>query len=520
VTGWLAIDFGTCYSSAARIVDGRPVPVKEPIEHRYSVPSSVLVTKSGERVIGYAAEHRKAARPAHYQEQFKRALGRERLTLGDSEVSPEELVSEVLAFLKREAEESGERAPEAVLTVPASYDQHRRDLMLGAAAAAGFESTRPLIEEPVAAAFARDTPARDELILVYDLGGGTFDAALVEFKGGDPRVLGFDGVEDVGGANFDRAIERDLAAQAGPALQRALAQLASTDEAERTAARQAELIARDFCRRIKHDLSRLDAIDEVLILPGQAVEYELSRDRLEALMAQDLDRTARCCADLVERCERRWEDVDGIVLVGGTCRLPFVGERLRAEFGRPLQHVNDPELAVCLGAARFTQEQDSERERYREYARRQRAEHERRQVEERLFRNKEQLRAADFENGWYDDQLEFVLDRLTGTESLLWLCRGKRFDDSLRQTALLITSQQLIWCRATIFKTEGGAIPWRSVSSVTPYHDGFGLTAPNAPRGFDGLRDGECIDFSRFGNRVEVYLVNGHVSALVLAMRE
>jgi molecular chaperone DnaK (HSP70) len=525
LSGWLAIDFGTCYSSAARIVDGRAAPVKEPIEHRYSVPSSVLLTKGGERVVGYAAERRKATRPGHYQEQFKRALGRERVLLGDAEVRPEELVAEVIAFLRREAEHTGAPATEAILTIPASYEQHRRDLMLEAAAAAGFARTRPLLEEPVAAAFAREATPANELVLVYDLGGGTFDAALVELKRGKPTVLGFDGLDDVGGANFDRAIERDLAEHAGPALQQALAQLASTDEAERTVAQRAELTARDFCRRLKHDLSRLQVVDDTLLLPGEAIEYELTRDRLEELLAADLDRTARCCDDLVERCERRWEDVDGIVLVGGTCRLPFVGERLRTQFARPLQHVSDPELAVCLGAADYAQrldrQRESERRRRAERKRRQQAEAAKaaeaareREVEQRRDRNRAHLRRADFENNWYPRQLEFVVDKVNGTEDLLWLCRCKRFDDTMRRTALVITTEKLIWCRGTTFTTEGGTIPWASVTGVSGWSDGFGLTAPNAPRGFDGIQDGWGSDLISRNRTFRVQDINRLVASL------
>ena len=216
---WLAIDFGTCFSSAARIIDNRIVAVKEPIERRTSLPSTVLVTRQGQRVVGYAAERRKENRPRHYLEQFKRDLGKGRtLPLGDENVLPEDLVAAILSFLKQEAEVTGAPRTDAIITVPASYEDTRRTLMEQAASEASFSSVR-MLEEPVAAALSRghDPASGDELLLVYDLGGGTFDGALVHFTNGSVDVLACDGVDDIGGANFDRAIERDLASQAGRA---------------------------------------------------------------------------------------------------------------------------------------------------------------------------------------------------------------------------------------------------------------------------------------------------------------
>ncbi len=227
-----------------------------------------------------------------------------------------------------------------------------------------------LLEEPVAAAFARARrDEAEELLLVYDLGGGTFDAALVRLAGDEHDVLGFDGLGDVGGSNFDRAVERDLAAQAGDELAAVLEGLgAEPGSKEYLAAKRTELAAREFCEQLKRDLSTARQAENSLLLPtGAVIEYTLSRDRLAELIEEDLARTITCCDELVQGAEPDWKDVDGIVLVGGSCRLPFVSERLEREFGRPIQRVEDPELAVCIGAANLAhQTEERERERAEE----------------------------------------------------------------------------------------------------------------------------------------------------------
>ena len=392
---WLAVDFGTCYSSAARWVDGRAVAVKEPLEHRFSVPSSVLLAGSGELLVGFAAERRKVARPAHYAEEFKREVGRPApLPLGDREVAVEELIAAVVGLLKREAEQVAGELPRGVLTVPASYEGHKREVMERAAAAAGFASAE-LLEEPVAASLARPAREKDEeLLLVYDLGGGTFDAALVRLAGDEHQVLGFDGLGEVGGSNFDRAVESDLTEVAGDELADALAGLAADPGSkEYLAAKRMELAAREFCEQIKRDLSTAQDVENALLLPGGAViDYRLSRDRLARLIEEDLARTVRCCAELVERSEPDWDDVDAILLVGGSCRLPFVSEHLEREFGRPIQRVEDPELAVCLGAAAWAHRAE-ERERERAEEARRHAERERQEEQRAAEKAREQTPA-------------------------------------------------------------------------------------------------------------------------------
>jgi molecular chaperone DnaK (HSP70) len=356
---WLAIDFGTCYSSAAFLHDGHLERIEDPFHHQDSVPSSVYLRPDGTFVFGQAAERQKGmGEPSRYRSEFKRLLGDATpLVLGDQTFRPEELVTKLLAFLKGNAEEAaGRKLPEVVLTVPVSYEDHRRGLMRSAAKEAGFRKVE-LLEEPDAALLdlaARGGPslAPKDLVVVYDLGGGTFDGALVRLGKGRHEVVAYRGDAAIGGANFDRAIERDFAAQAGDALATVLEGRTSDEPAKRRLALQTELTVRDFCRGVKHHLSVAESDEGGLPLAGGWVSYELTRARLRDLIGEELERTVALTRALVDESDGvSWKQVKGVLMVGGSCRMPIVRELL-AELEVPRWPARDPELAVCDGAAR------------------------------------------------------------------------------------------------------------------------------------------------------------------------
>jgi len=351
---WLAIDFGTCYSCAVRSLGGRFDILSDPIEHRYVIPSSVLRTPDGGFLIGHEAEDQRLRWPDRYQGEFKREFGGANpLPMGDREFTPEALVTEILRYFKREAEDGGETIDAVVLTVPVSYGEHRRKLMLGAGRDAGFKQVS-LIDEPVAAVLAPgpDNRTGDGLMLVYDLGGGTFDIALVQLDGSTHSVHGADGDPTIGGLNFDRAIERDLKERgtADPPLSW-VSENAIPGSADRLHAAELQRRARSFCRRAKHHLSRSERFDEELQVDGNRLHYELTRIELSQLVHADLSRTLHQCRQLLEDAGVTVDDLDRVVLVGGSCRLPFVAERIAAELTPRVQRLPEPELAVCLGAA-------------------------------------------------------------------------------------------------------------------------------------------------------------------------
>ena len=373
---WLGIDFGTCYSSAAFLHDGHLERIEDPHHHQDSVPSSVYLHPDGSLLFGQTAERQKRMRePERYRSEFKRMLGDPTpLTLGGESFRTEELVAKLLAFLKRNAEEAaGQELPGVVVTVPVSYEEHRCSLMRWAAEQAGFREVE-LLEEPKAALLdfaARGggpSLASGDLVLVYDLGGGTFDGALVRFREGGHEMLAYTGDPAIGGTNFDRAIERDFAHRAGEALAAALVGLTSADPRKRRLALQTQLTVRDECRELKHHLSAAESDEIELPIGGTYVSYELTRDRLRDLIADNLEKTLALTRSIVDEREGvSMQAVKGVLMVGGSCRMPIVRELL-AEFDVPLWPARDPELAVCDGAARRAGELAAEERDRREHA--------------------------------------------------------------------------------------------------------------------------------------------------------
>lgn len=341
--------------------------VKDPIKHGFTIPSSVYLSDSGEMLVGHAADYQRLKNPLRYRREFKRILGSdEPLALGDRLLRPEELIAEVLKTLKREAEKMMEgllsneqRLRSAVITVPATYQENKRSLMRQSAGWAGFEEVE-LLEEPVAAAMyhadwvqragngkAGQGLLEGEVLLVYDLGGGTFDAALIQKKGdGYESVAVPVGMEQCGGMDFDREISEDVK-RSYPEAQ-ALLDGQRRDEVVLLA----RGILTDFCREMKHQLSAAQEAEDMLMLPGTMPEsYRLTRAAFNAMITPYVERTCEVCQQLVKWARMEWKDVRGVLLVGGSCRIPHVGEVVERAFGRPVYRVDEPELSVCLGAA-------------------------------------------------------------------------------------------------------------------------------------------------------------------------
>ncbi|EDX82951.1 DnaK family protein [Synechococcus sp. PCC 7335] len=352
----LGIDFGTCNTSAALFLDGTLKPVKEPLKQSYSFPSSVFVTKQGQLVVGQAAENQRKMNPSHYRREFKRELGASNpYNLGEQEMLPEALVSELLRSLKKEAELMvNQQLTSTVVTIPASYQSHKQTLMLQAVEAAGFTDIRLLVE-PVAAAIyythlvdGSQALKEGEILLVYDLGGGTFDAALVQKQGRRYELLAQPiGDDQLGGVDFDRQIYQDLQANCGDTLQALLDPQRLDTEALR-----AKLIVGDWCREFKHQLSAVSDYEDLLPV-GMSESYYLTQDSFATMIAPFFQKTCELCRQLVKNAGFDWDEVDRILMVGGSCRMPAVRSALEDTFERPVVNVDDPELAVALGAALF-----------------------------------------------------------------------------------------------------------------------------------------------------------------------
>ncbi len=351
----LGIDFGTCYSSGVLMLDGIPRPVKEPLKHGYSFPSSAFFTKQSKIVVGQAAENQYKLAPNHFCREFKRDFGiTVPYTLGEQRFLPEQLVLELFRSIKIEAEQMANASlSTAIITVPATYQSYKRDLMRKVASQAGFENIT-LLEEPVAAAtyYANKKGTQmlteGKILLVYDLGGGTFDAALIQKNSQGYDLLAQPvGDEQLGGVDFDRQIYQDLKTNCSEALAEFLnPQRSDTDSL------RAKLIVRDWCREFKHQLSVVSVYEDLLPM-GITESYQLSQKDFAVMIDPFLQRTCELCSQLVKNAGLDWKNIDSILMVGGSCRIPAVKKVLEESFKRPLAHVDDPELAVAYGAALF-----------------------------------------------------------------------------------------------------------------------------------------------------------------------
>ena len=393
----IGVDLGTCYSSVGYDNSHGVQFIKDPAAPQltYSIPSSALLRADNAYVFGELAESEKTVTPEGYQREFKRDLGSSiPYRLRDKQVSAAELSAKFLTFLAELTTTTLTTAPATtVITVPAAYDQFRRSLIDDAARRAGLAGAS-LVAEPVAAVISaanRGEITDSTTILVYDLGGGTFDAAVVRHEGGGNQVLGTNGLADFGGADIDVVIEQDFARKAGDEFAELVADQSTDDPKRRARAQRARIAARDLCRNIKHRLSSADHATDVLNL---TIQYELSRGDLEDMVRPHIDRTVSTCRQLLASIALTPEQIDTVLLVGGTSRMPLVREVLARELDRPIQRATDPELAVCIGATILA---DTERKARQEAQRkaRQAAERQAREKAERQAREKAERQARE-----------------------------------------------------------------------------------------------------------------------------
>lgn len=348
----LGIDFGTCYSSAALLLEGIPTPINAPLTPGYSLPSSVFITEQGEVLVGQVAENNRQKNPQRYRREFKRDLGStDPYTLGNICMLPEELVTEILKKLKSEAEKvaqgRGEKSlTDVLITVPATYSSYKRSLMQEAGEKAGFSQIK-LLEEPVAAAiyYSRHGQINDgDIILVYDLGGGTFDATLMQKQGDKYQVLGMPkGLAYCGGTDFDHLIYQQLKTFCSAKLR---------EQLEPKNAWLARAIVGDLCRDLKHQLSEQSTASIYIPMGlGNVEPFELTREAFNEMISPLIDETLDCCDQLVRTAGKNWQQVNRLLLVGGSSRIPYVKEAIEKRLKISPFLVDKPELAVCLGAA-------------------------------------------------------------------------------------------------------------------------------------------------------------------------
>ncbi|WFE27013.1 Hsp70 family protein [Solwaraspora sp. WMMD791] len=350
----LVVDFGTSSSAAAVVTGDVVTPVPDPVTGAPAWPSAVHWDGQS-MLVGALAERRKRSEPTAYAAEFKRGMAADvPVLLGDRRFRPIEQVAALLTALRAEAERRcGHPVRRTVVTIPASYapDDPRRAQMIAAAEAAGLGPVE-LLPEPVAAAFAPvagPAPVPGELVLVYDLGGGTFDTALVRIDERWHEVLGHAAIDDCGGRDIDALLAERIHADG----QQWLAPLQATAAADQSAPAtlRLQMAVTDFAKRIKHQLSDTSTVEDFLLPDTPA--YRLGRAELAQLVAPLLDRTIACCRQLLADLAVPPTSLGSVLLVGGGARMPAVADAVHRAFQRPLRQVEEPELATVQGAARW-----------------------------------------------------------------------------------------------------------------------------------------------------------------------
>jgi molecular chaperone DnaK len=368
----IGIDLGTTNSAMAVMQSGKPEIIANS-EGARTTPSVVAVNKNGERLVGQVARRQQVTNSANTIYEVKRLIGRRwedkevqrdiklmgyemvksgqgvKVKMGDKEYSPEEISAMILGKLKSDAEAFlNEPVTEAVITVPAYFDDSQRQATKDAGKIAGLEVKR-IINEPTAAALAYGLDKgdkKDEKIAVFDLGGGTFDVSILELGDGVFEVKSTNGDTHLGGADFDRVLVNYFAEE--------FRKENGISVADDKAAMQR---LRDEAEKAKIELSTTNEITINLpFLTADAsgpkhFEHKLTRAKLESLVGDLIEKTARPCQLALKDAKLEAKDIDAIVLVGGMTRMPAVVEKVKKIFGKdPLKGVN-PDEVVAVGAA-------------------------------------------------------------------------------------------------------------------------------------------------------------------------
>ena len=367
----LGIDLGTTNSAMAVIEGGQP-RVLENAEGMRTTPSVLAVNKNGERLAGLLAKRQSVTNPKNTIFSVKRLVGRKfgdsevqqdkkwlpydiretanksvEVKMGDQWYSPEAVSAMVLAKLKADAEARlGEKIEEAVITVPAYFDDSQRQATKNAGEIAGFK-VRRILNEPTAAALAYGlNKKKNEKIVVYDFGGGTFDVSVLEVGDDTVEVKATGGDTHLGGDDFDKRLIEYIVAE--------YKKIEGVDLSKDALALQR---LKESAERAKHELS--NSLESEINLPYVTSDasgprhllMKITRAKLEELVRDYLDRSIQILDKTIKEASFKVGDINEIILVGGQTRMPAMVEAVKKFFGRdPHQGVN-PDEVVAIGAA-------------------------------------------------------------------------------------------------------------------------------------------------------------------------
>ncbi|NHZ73676.1 MAG: molecular chaperone DnaK [Nitrospirae bacterium] len=364
----IGIDLGTT-NSVVSLMEGSEAKVVANAEGNRTTPSVVAFTKSGERLVGQVAKRQSVTNPENTIYSIKRFMGRRydevseemkmvpfkvtdedggvRIEVEGKEYSPEEISAMILQKLKQAAEDYlGEKVEKAVITVPAYFNDAQRQATKDAGRIAGLEVER-LVNEPTAAALAYGLDKKkDELIAVYDFGGGTFDISILEVGDGVVEVKATNGDTHLGGDNLDQRIidwlleefKKDQGIDLGqdPMAVQRLREAAEKAKIELSSAQETEI--------------NLPFITADASGPKH-LNIKLSRSKLEQLVEDLIERSVEPCKQALKDAGVSASDINEVVLVGGQTRMPAVQKVVQGVFGREPHKGVNPDEVVAIGAA-------------------------------------------------------------------------------------------------------------------------------------------------------------------------
>jgi molecular chaperone DnaK len=367
----IGIDLGTTNSCVAVMDGGKPVVIPNTGGYKTS-PSMFAISQDGKRLVGHLAKRQAITNARHTVYASKRLIGRRfdspelqkaielcpyqivegpngdaRIVLGDKAFSCSEVSGIILREMKRIAEEFlGEPVSEAVVTVPAYFNDTQRQCTKDAGKIAGLEVLR-IINEPTAAALAYGLGSTaEQKIAVYDLGGGTFDISILELADGVVEVLATNGNTFLGGEDFDRRI-----------VEHVLEEYEKQEGLDLRGDLMALQRLKDAAEKAKCDLSSLSTaeINLPFIANGASgarhLNLELTRETLDSLVADIVDQTMKSVEQCVADAGLSPTEIDHVVLVGGQTRTPLVQRAVSSYFGKPSHRGVNPDEVVALGAA-------------------------------------------------------------------------------------------------------------------------------------------------------------------------
>ena len=343
----IGIDLGTTNSCVAVMEGGEPVVIAN-AEGARTTPSVVAFSKTGERMVGQVAKRQAITNPDRTISSIKRHMGSSyKVTIDSKNYTPQEISAMVLQKLRDDAEAYlGEKVTEAVITVPAYFSDAQRQATKDAGRIAGLDVKR-IINEPTAAALAYGIDKeQDQKVMVYDLGGGTFDVSIIEMGDGVQEVLATNGNTRLGGDDFDQRI-----------MDYIVSEFKKSNGIDLSGDRMAMQRLKEAAEKAKIELSSM--VQTNINLPfitadstgPKHLDMTLTRAKFNDMTADLIDKTKECMHIAMKDAGLTNADIDKVILVGGSTRIPAVQEAVKAITGKdPFKGIN-PDECVAIGAA-------------------------------------------------------------------------------------------------------------------------------------------------------------------------